>query len=91
MTPAKEKELKLFANKGRMNIIRETHACNSGHPGGSMSSIDLMTYLYNGEMRIDPEDPKNENRDRFVLSKGHCAPASTRSLPREGIFRKRIC
>ena len=46
MTPAKEKELKLLANKGRMNIIRETHACNSGHPGGIMSSIYLMTYLY---------------------------------------------
>ena len=86
MTPAKEKELKLLANKGRMNIIRETHACNSGHPGGSMSSIDLMTYLYNGEMRIDPEDPKNENRDRFVLSKGHCAPGLYAVLAQRGYF-----
>ena len=86
MTPEKEKELKLFANKGRMNIIKETHACNSGHPGGSMSSIDLMTYLYNGEMRIDPKDPKNENRDRFVLSKGHCAPGLYAVLAQRGFF-----
>lgn len=86
MTPEKKKELKLFANKGRMNIITETHAANSGHPGGSMSSIDMMTYLYNVEMRIDPQNPKDPDRDRFVLSKGHCAPGLYAVLAQRGYF-----
>ena len=86
MTPEKEKELKLFANRGRKNIIRETYACQSGHPGGSMSSIDLMTYLYNAEMRIDPQNPHDENRDLFVLSKGHCAPGLYAVLAQRGYF-----
>ena len=86
MTPEKIRELKLFANRGRKNIIRATHAGNSGHPGGSMSSIDLMTYLYKQEMRVNPQDPKAEDRDRFVLSKGHCAPGLYAVLAQCGYF-----
>ena len=86
MTPEKIRELKLFANRGRMNIIRATHAGNSGHPGGSLSSIDLMTYLYKVEMRVNPQDPKAEDRDRFVLSKGHCAPGLYSVLAQCGYF-----
>ena len=86
MTREKIRELKLFANRGRMNIIRATHAGNSGHPGGSMSSIDLMTYLYKVEMRVNPQDPKAEDRDRFVLSKGHCAPGLYSVLAQCGYF-----
>ena len=86
MTPEKIRELKLFANRGRMNIIRATHAGNSGHPGGSLSSIDLMTYLYKVEMRVNPQDPKAEDRDRFVLSKGHCTPGLYAVLAQCGYF-----
>lgn len=86
MTPMKEKELKLSANRGRMNILRATHAADSGHPGGSLSSMDLMTYLYNGGMRIDPKRPADPDRDRFVLSKGHCAPGLYAVLAQRGYF-----
>ena len=86
MTPEKIKELKLFANKGRMYIVKETHEAKSGHPGGSLSSMDYMTYLYNEEMRIDPKNPKDPDRDRFVLSKGHCAPGLYAVLAMKGFF-----
>lgn len=86
MTPERIRELKLFANKGRQNVILAIHAAGSGHPGGSMSSMELMTYLYNEEMRIDPKHPQDENRDRFVLSKGHCAPALYAVLAQKGYF-----
>ena len=86
MTPEKIKELKLFANKGRMYIVKETHEAKSGHPGGSLSSMDYMTYLYNEEMRIDPKNPKDSDRDRFVLSKGHCAPGLYAVLAMKGFF-----
>ena len=86
MTPDKIKELKLFANKGRMYIVKETHEAKSGHPGGSLSSMDYMTYLYNEEMRIDPKNPKDPDRDRFVLSKGHCAPGLYAVLAMKGFF-----
>ena len=86
MIPEKIKELKLFANKGRMYIVKETHEAKSGHPGGSLSSMDYMTYLYNVEMRIDPKNPKDPDRDRFVLSKGHCAPGLYAVLAMKGFF-----
>ena len=86
MTPEKRRELKLFANRARMNIVKETHAAKSGHPGGSLSSVDYMTYVYNEEMRIDPKDPRDPDRDRFVLSKGHCAPALYAVLAQMGYF-----
>lgn len=81
-----EKELQLFAVKGRKNIIASTHAAGTGHPGGSLSAIDFLTYLYNEELRVDPENPKKDERDRFVLSKGHVAPALYSVLAQKGYF-----
>ena len=86
MTPERKKELALFAVNVREDILRETHSAKSGHPGGSLSSTDLMTYLYNEELRIDPKNPKDPNRDRFVLSKGHVAPVLYATLARRGFF-----
>lgn len=86
MTPEKIKELKLFANTSRKHIIEETHAAKSGHPGGSLSSMDYMAYLYNCEMRVDPKNPGDPDRDRFVLSKGHCAPGLYAALAQRGFF-----
>ena len=86
MTPEKKKELSLFALQVREDILRSTHSARSGHPGGSLSSADLMTYLYNEELRIDPKDPKKPDRDRFVLSKGHVAPVLYAVLARRGFF-----
>ena len=88
MTPEKKKELQLFAVKGRKNIIASTHAAGTGHPGGSLSAIDFLTYLYNEELQIDPKDPKKEDRDRFVLSKGHVAPALYSVLAQKGYFNE---
>jgi transketolase len=70
----------------RANIIRGTHAAKSGHPGGSMSIADIMAVLYFNEMNIDPENPNWEERDRFVLSKGHCAPGLYAALAERGFF-----
>ena len=86
MTPERKKELALFAVNVREDILRETHSAKSGHPGGSLSATDLMTYLYNEELRIDPKNPKDPNRDRFVLSKGHVAPVLYATLARKGYF-----
>lgn len=86
MAPQEEKELKLTAVRGRMNIIKEVHAAGSGHPGGSLSAIDYLTYLYNKELRINPENPRDPKRDRFVLSKGHIAPALYTALAQRGFF-----
>lgn len=86
MIPEKNKELKLFAVKGRKNIIESTHAAGTGHPGGSLSAIDYLTYIYNEEMRIDPKNPTKDDRDRFVLSKGHVAPALYSVLAQLGYF-----
>ena len=88
MTPEKKKELQLFAVKGRKNIIASTHAAGTGHPGGSLSAIDFLTYLYNEELQIDPKDPKKEDRDRFVLSKGHVAPALYSVLAQKVYFNE---
>ena len=69
------KQLKIKACKARMGIIEGVFNAKSGHPGGSLSCADVLTYLYFNHMNVDPQNPKDENRDRFVLSKGHAAPA----------------
>jgi len=82
-------ELKKTANNIRKGIIEEVHAAASGHPGGSLSSADILTYLYFEEMKnIDPADPKNPDRDRFVLSKGHAAPVLYATLAEKGFIPK---
>lgn len=79
-------ELKKQANDIRKGIVTAVHSAKSGHPGGSLSAADIMTYLYFEEMNIDPANPKMENRDRFVLSKGHVAPALYSTLAHRGYF-----
>ncbi len=81
-----QQELKKTANEIRKGIIVSTHSAKSGHPGGSLSSADLMTYLFFEEMNIDPADPKKPDRDRFVLSKGHAAPVYYATLAQRGFF-----
>ncbi|MCR4815002.1 MAG: transketolase [Lachnospiraceae bacterium] len=81
-----EAELKKTANEIRKGIVTAVHAAKAGHPGGSLSIADIMTYLYFEEMNIDPADPKKEDRDRFVLSKGHVAPALYSTLANRGYF-----
>lgn len=82
-------ELKKTANSIRKGIIEEVHAANSGHPGGSLSSADILTWLYFEEMKnIDPSDPQNPDRDRFVLSKGHAAPVLYATLAEKGFIPK---
>ncbi len=78
--------LKQEATNIRLGILHGVHAAASGHPGGSLSIADIMAYLYFSEMRIDPTDPHMEDRDRFVLSKGHAAPALYATLARRGFF-----
>jgi len=79
-------ELFSHAQSIRANIIRGTYSAKSGHPGGSMSIADIMSVLYFDEMNIDPKNPKMEDRDRFVLSKGHCAPGLYSTLAERGFF-----
>ena len=81
-------ELKKTANEVRKGIIKSTHAAKSGHPGGSLSAADVFTYLYFVELTVDPKNPKDENRDRFVLSKGHVAPGYYSTLAERGFFPK---
>ncbi|MBQ7088888.1 MAG: transketolase [Clostridia bacterium] len=81
-----KKELQIVATKIRMAIIEGTFHAKSGHPGGSLSIADLLAYLYWKEMRIDPADPDWAGRDRFVLSKGHAAPALYGALAHRGYF-----
>ncbi len=86
-----EKELEFLKEKARqirIEIIKEITKANSGHPGGSLSVTDLLTLLFFHEMNIDPKNPKMENRDRLVLSKGHCAPALYAVLAERGYFDK---
>ena len=78
-------ELKKTANEVRKGIIKSTHAAKSGHPGGSLSAADVFTYLYFVELNVDPKNPKDENRDRFVLSKGHVAPGYYSTLAERGL------
>ena len=79
-------ELMKTANEIRKGIVTAVHAAKAGHPGGSLSSADIMTYLYFEEMNIDPKNPKKDDRDRFVLSKGHVAPALYSTLAHRGFF-----
>ena len=86
MTPEKLKELQIMACKVRMGIIEGTHAAKCGHPGGSLSAAEMFTYLYFNELNVDPENPTWEDRDRFVLSKGHTAPGLYAALAHRGFF-----
>lgn len=86
MEAKKLQELREIAKRVRIGVIEGTHAAKSGHPGGSLSVADILTYLYFEEMKIDPKNPKWEDRDRFVLSKGHCAPALYAVLAERGFF-----
>ena len=79
-------ELQKMAVEVRKGIVSAVHAAKAGHPGGSLSAADIFTYLYFEEMNIDPKDPKNPERDRFVLSKGHTAPGLYSTLANRGYF-----
>ena len=83
-----EAELKKTANEVRKNIVTAVYHAHSGHPGGSLSAADILTYLYFEEMNIDPRNPKKADRDRFVLSKGHAAPGWYSVLAERGYFDK---
>ena len=86
MTPKKKKQLQIAACMVRMGVIASTHSAKSGHPGGSLSAADLFTYLYFAELNVDPKNPQWEDRDRFVLSKGHTAPGLYSALAQRGFF-----
>lgn len=86
MTEQEIKALQIAACKVRMGVIEGTHGAKAGHPGGSLSAADMFTYLYFKELNVDPKDPKNDNRDRFVLSKGHTAPGLYSALANRGFF-----
>ena len=86
MTSSEKKQLQITACKIRMGIIDSTHSAKAGHPGGSLSATEIFTYLYFKEMNIDPQNPKWEDRDRFVLSKGHTAPGLYSALAHRGFF-----
>ena len=86
MDNSKKKELAIFATKARIGIIEGVHSAKAGHPGGSLSICEVLSYLYNEEMRVDPKNPKWQSRDRFVLSKGHGAPALYATLALKGFF-----
>ena len=88
MNCEQKKMLMKNAAEVRLGILEGTFNAGSGHPGGSLSSADLMTYLYFSEMNIDPADPKNPDRDRFVLSKGHAAPVYYSVLAQRGFLPK---
>ena len=86
MQTTQKLELKKLACKARMGAVEGTFHAKSGHPGGSLSAADIMTYLYFAEMNVDPTNPKMTNRDRFVLSKGHCCPSLYAILALKGFF-----
>lgn len=86
MTPIEKKQLQIQACKVRMGVINAVHGAKAGHPGGSLSAADMFTYLYFKEMNVDPANPKWEDRDRFVLSKGHTAPGLYSALAHRGFF-----
>ena len=86
MTANEKKQLMAMACKVRMGIIESIHAAKAGHPGGSLSAADLFAYLYCKELKVDPANPKWEDRDRFVLSKGHTAPGLYAALALRGFF-----
>ena len=80
------KELQRMANKLRLHVVEMTYAANSGHPGGSLSAADIISALYFKVMRHDPKNPNWEDRDRFILSKGHVAPVLYAALAESGYF-----
>lgn len=86
MTNEEKKELSLRAIQVREDILKSTHAAKSGHPGGSLSAVEYLVYLYAKELRVDPKHPHAPERDRFVLSKGHAAPVLYAVLARSGFF-----
>ena len=86
MDASTKKNLQKIACKLRMGVIEGTYNAKSGHPGGSLSISDTLTYLYYNKMNVDPKDPDNADRDRFVLSKGHTAPALYAVLAQKGFF-----
>jgi len=86
MESSLKKQLEITAQKVRIGIIEGVHAAKSGHPGGSLSAVEMLTYLYFKQMNIDPKNPQMENRDRFVLSKGHAAPVLYSVLAQRGFF-----
>ena len=86
MNQTEKKELQILACKVRMGIIEGTHSAKAGHPGGSLSAAELFTYLYFKELNVDPKNPQWEDRDRFVLSKGHTAPGLYAALAHRGFF-----
>ena len=88
MDISEKRALQRTANNVRLGIIEGVYNAGCGHPGGSLSIADVITYLYFKEMNIDPRDPKMETRDRFVLSKGHTAPALYAVLAERGYFDK---
>ena len=79
-------ELQKLANEVRKGIISSVHSAKAGHPGGSLSAADIFTFLYFEEMNVDPKNPKQADRDRFVLSKGHTAPGLYATLSQKGFF-----
>ena len=81
-------ELQKTANEVRKGIVSGVHAAKAGHQGGSLSAAEIFTYLYFEEMNVDPKNPKDPNRDRFVLSKGHTAPGLYATLAEKGYFPK---
>ena len=86
MNLKEQNQLKIQACKSRLGAILGTYNAKSGHPGGSLSAADIFTYLYFKEMNVDPANPTDENRDRFVLSKGHCCPSLYATLALKGYF-----
>lgn len=89
MDGKKKKDLQITACRVRKGIIEGVYNAKSGHPGGSLSIAELLTYLYFEKMNVNPEDPENPERDRFVLSKGHCAPALYAVLALKGYFSEK--
>lgn len=79
-------QLQKTANEIRKGIISSVHSAKAGHPGGSLSAADIFTYLYFEELNVDPKNPKDSSRDRFVLSKGHVAPGLYAALAHKGFF-----
>ncbi len=86
LTPEEARNLKLIANRIREWVIKMTYSASSGHPGGSLSAAEILSVLYFHELRIDPKNPEWEDRDRFILSKGHSSPAFYAALAMRGFF-----
>jgi len=86
MNDARKKELAEIAKKIRIGALECVYSAKSGHPGGALSIAEILAYLYFEKMNIDPKNPKMENRDRFVLSKGHTCPALYSTLANRGFF-----